>query len=297
MAHEVFISYSSKNAEYANAVHEKLDSEGIKCWIDTNNIRTATNFAQEIIDGLNEAKVIVLIYSKDSDDSKYVYREIETAFESNKHIVPLKIDDTFPKKLEFFLRGTQWLDASPTALEEKNVTLESCYDEVVETVKKLKDVPFEPYHPPHHVPRVQKSFFEKYGKYLIAVAVLLVVVGGFVAYTGMNTTDSNADNATQTGIDIGYVGLQDNGGSYSYYVYGTIAEGSNASSKDLIHIDFYDKNGKVVDSCDSKIEDAEGNVLGSVDVSQKDIVNVTVKLQNSDKKVLYTQDSDNIVSE
>ena len=87
MTHEVFISYSSKNAEYANAVSEKLKSNGIECWIDVNNIRTARNFAQEIIDGLNEAKVIVLIYSKDSDQSPYVYREIETAFETKKMYV------------------------------------------------------------------------------------------------------------------------------------------------------------------------------------------------------------------
>lgn len=299
MTHEVFISYSSKNAEYANAVHEKLDENGIKCWLDVNNIRTATNFAQEIIDGLNQAKVVVLIYSKDSDDSKYVYREIETAFEANKHIVPLKIDESFPQNLEFFLRGTQWLDASPQSLDKKNITLDECYDEVVETVKKLKDVSFEPgTHIDRQItPQAQKSFFEKYSKYIAVAVVLLVAVGGFLAYSTMNSTDTS-NSLNETVADIGYIGLQDNGAeSYSYYVYGTLTQGSNSSGSDIVHIDFYDSNGKVVESSDSKISDVDGNILGSADLSDDNVAKVTLELQNSDEKVLFTQESDNIISE
>ena len=296
--HEVFISYSSKNAEYANAVHEKLEKAGIKCWIDVNNIRTSENFAQEIIDGLNKAKVVVLIYSKDADDSKYVYREIETAFDK-KHIVPLKIDDSFPDNLEFFFRSFQWLDASPITLKEKNITLESRYDELVETVKNLKDVPYHggEIHIPEPTKPSKKSFFEKYGKLIISLAILLVLVGGFAVYSGMNST-SDVEDVNLTSIDIGYIGLQDNGGgSYSYYVYGTVDEGSNSSSENVIHIDFYDKEGKVVDSSNTKIGEAEGNILGLCDVSQKNIVKVSVELRNKDKKVLCSYESDNIVEE
>lgn len=298
MAHDVFISYSSRNNEYANAVHEKLESNGIKCWLDVNSIRTATNFAQEIIDGLNEAKVVVLIYSKDSDESKYVYREIETAFD-NIPIVPLKIDDTFPDNLEFFLRSSQWLDASPTALEKRNVTLEDCYDELVETVKvKIAEGSSSGGSSGSHgvIIEQEKSFWDKYGKFVAIAVVLLIVVGGFLAYNGMNS-QSSSDDTNKTGIDIGYIGLQDNGGSYSYNVYGTILEGSNASSSDVIHIDFYDKNSKEIDSSDTKVGEASGNILGSIDSSENNVAKVSVELQNSNKKVLYSAESDNVVSE
>lgn len=297
MAHDVFISYSSRNAEYANAVHEKLESNGIKCWIDVNSIRTANNFAQEIIDGLNEAKVVVLIYSKDSDESKYVYREIETAFD-NIPIVPLKIDDTFPDNLEFFLRNTQWLDASPTALEKKNITIEDCYDDLVEAVKaKMKDNrTVVDTGDKGIVIEQEKTFLEKYGKLLAVAVILLVVVGGFLAYNGMNN-QSGSEDLNETGIEIGYIGLQDNGGTYSYNVYGNILEGTNASDSDVIHIDFYDKNAKKLDSSDTKVGEATGNILGSVDLSDDDVSKVSVELQNKDKKVLYTAESDNVVSE
>ena len=298
MAHEVFISYKSENAEYADALHDKFEENGIKCWLDSNNIRTAKNFAQEIIDGLNEAKVIVLVYSKQADQSPYVYREIETAFDANKHIVPLKIDNTYPEELEFFLRGTQWLDASPDALEKRNRTLEDCFDEVVETVKEIKDIPVVPRTPVDEkvVPPKPKGFFEKYGKYVIVAIALVVVVGGFLAYNAMNS-QSSGENLNETLADIGYVGLQDNGGdSYSYNVYGKIADDSNISS-DVLHIDFYDKSGKVVGNSDTKVSDVKGNILGSLDASDKNVVKVSLELRDSDKKVLFSQESDNIVAE
>ena len=137
---------------------------------------------------------------------------------------------------------------------------------------------------------------DKYGKFVAIAVVLLIVVGGFLAYNTMNSQSSSED-VNKTGIDIGYIGLQDNGGSYSYNVYGTILEGSNASSSDVIHIDFYDKGGKEIDSSDTKVGEASGNILGSVDSSNNDVAKVSVELRNSDKKVLYTAESDNVVSE
>ena len=108
MAHDVFISYSSRNTEFAEAVCEKLEDNGIECWIAPRNIKTGTNYAKEIMDGLDLAKMVVLVFSKDAQDSEYVNNEIDTAFSNNKPIVSFKVDDSFPKnKMEFFLKNTQ----------------------------------------------------------------------------------------------------------------------------------------------------------------------------------------------
>ena len=58
MAHDVFISYSTKNTEYADAVCKKLEDNGIECWIAPRNIKTGTNYAKEIMDGLKLAKLV-----------------------------------------------------------------------------------------------------------------------------------------------------------------------------------------------------------------------------------------------
>ncbi len=304
MAHDVFISYSTKNTEFAEAVCGKLEDNGIECWIAPRNIKTGTNYAEEIMDGLNTAKMIVLIFSKDAQESEYVNNEIDTAFSNNQHIVSLKVDDSFPeKKMEFFLKNTQWLDASPTALKEQNKTLESCYDQLVVDVKRiLEDI--EHGHVPGHVPgqgriiqKKEKSFFDKYKLPIIAITVVLIAIVGFMAFNGMNS-DSSLSEANETLIDIGYIGLESyNDNTYGYYVFGTIAESYNNSSKDVVHIDYLDDTGNVVDTSDTKIGDIEGNILGSIDVDKKDVSKVSVKLQDKNKKVLYSIESNNIIEQ
>ena len=94
MAHDVFISYSTKNTEYADAVCKKLEDNGIECWIAPRNIKTGTNYAKEIMDGLKLSKLVVLIFSKDAQESEYVNNEIDTAFSKNgQPIVALKVDE------------------------------------------------------------------------------------------------------------------------------------------------------------------------------------------------------------
>ncbi len=303
MVHDVFISYSTRNSEYANTVCEKLENNGIECWIAPRNIKTGTNYAKEIMDGLHAAKIVVLVFSKDAQESEYVNNEIDTAFSKNKHIVSLKIDDTFPKdQLEFFLKNTQWLDASPTALREENKTLESCYDQLVDDVRRVlsgvSDSDDDGDNGPGiHIPAKEKSFFAKYKLPIIAIAVILVAVVGFVAFNAMGS-DSNGNESNETGISIGYVGLEDYGNSnYAYFVFGTISSDLSNSSDDIVHLDFYDESGKVVDSCDSNVSDIDGNILGSIDVSQKNVVKVSAELQNKDKKVLYKVESDNILEQ
>lgn len=303
MAHDVFISYSTKNTEFADAVCENLENNGVECWIAPRNIKTGTNYAKEIMDGLEAAKVIVLVFSKDAQESEYVNNEIDTAFSKGKDIVSIKVDDTFPKdQMEFFLKNTQWLDASPTALKEQDKTLDSCYEQLVLDVKRVlsggggqgqggsgQGQVIQP---------KKKSFFDKYKLPIIGVIVVLIAIVGFMAYSGMNNQTDTTSQVNETGISIGYVGLEDNGGgSYSYYVFGDIAEGFSNSSSDVIHIDFYDEDGKVVDDSDTEIKDVDGNILGSIDVSDDNVEKVSLKLQDKNDKVLYNVDSDNIIEQ
>ncbi len=304
MAHDVFISYSTKNMDYAEAVCENLESNGVECWIAPRNIKTGTNYAKEIMDGLEAAKIVVLVFSKDAQESEYVNNEIDTAFSSGKHIVSLKADDSFPeKKMEFFLKNTQWLDASPTALKEQNKTLDDCYAQLVKDVKRVLGeiestgrVITTPA-PDVVIAKKQKGFFDKYKLPIIAVLLVLIAVAGFAFYSSMGS-DSSVAESNETGIGIGYIGLEDYGdGSYAYYVFGTIADNLSNSSDDVVHIDYLDDAGNVVDSSDSKIGEIEGNILGSIDVSKKDISKVSVELQDKKGNVLYEIESDNIIEQ
>lgn len=304
MAHDVFISYSTRNIDHAEAVCENLENNGIECWIAPRNIKTGTNYAKEIMDGLEAAKIVVLVFSKDAQESEYVNNEVDTAFSSGKHIVSLKVDDSFPeKKMEFFLKNTQWLDASPTALKEQDKTLDDCYVQLVDDVRRVLNeiestgrVVTTPT-PGVVISKKQKGFFDKYKLPIIAALIVLIAVAGFAFYSSMGS-DSNVAESNETGISIGYVGLEDYGDSnYAYYVFGTIADDFSNSSDDVIHIDYYDEAGKVADSSDSKIGEIEGNILGSIEASEKDIAKVSVELQDKKGTVLYEIESENIIEQ
>lgn len=63
--------------------------------------------------GLKECSIVVLIFSKEADDSSNVLKEIALADNFKKVIVPFRIEDRLPgdDKLGYFLCMPQWLDA------------------------------------------------------------------------------------------------------------------------------------------------------------------------------------------
>ncbi|WP_407393554.1 toll/interleukin-1 receptor domain-containing protein [Methanobrevibacter sp.] len=114
MAHDIFISYSTKDKYTADAICHVLEQNNLKCWIAPRNIASGKNYAQEIMNGLKAAKVVVLVFSKNSQESAFVNNEIDAAFSNNKSIISFKIDETMPEnRMEFFLKNKHWLEAYP----------------------------------------------------------------------------------------------------------------------------------------------------------------------------------------
>lgn len=113
MNYQVFISHSTRNADIASAMKSFLESQGIQCWKAPEDIPAGTEWSTGIIRGLKECSVIVLIFSKDADDSTNVKKEIALADNYKKVIVPFRIEDRLPddEKLGYFLCMPQWLDA------------------------------------------------------------------------------------------------------------------------------------------------------------------------------------------
>ena len=69
MSHDVFISYSTKNKNTADAICHVLEQNNLKCWIAPRNITSGKNYSNEIIEGIKSAKIVVLVFSKYSSQS------------------------------------------------------------------------------------------------------------------------------------------------------------------------------------------------------------------------------------
>ena len=123
MSHDVFISYSTKDKSTADAICHILEQNNLKCWIAPRNITSGKNYGREIVDGIESAKIVVLVFSENSQESIYVNSEIGIAFSNSKPIISYKIDETMPKNdMEYYLKNKHWLESYPEP-EKKFETL------------------------------------------------------------------------------------------------------------------------------------------------------------------------------
>ena len=107
----VFISFSSKDRAAASAICEALENRGIGCWISTRNIRPGENFQVAIVRAIRAAKVMVLVFSANSNNSDEIKKEIVLAGQARLVVIPVRVEDVAPDEAfayEFATR--QWVD-------------------------------------------------------------------------------------------------------------------------------------------------------------------------------------------
>jgi hypothetical protein len=110
---DAFVSYASQDAAVAKAVFENLEQHGIKCWMAPPNVTQASQFADEIVGAINNAKVLVLVLSEHAAESAHVGREIERAASKPRRIIVLRTDAApLTRSFQYFLSDSQWIDVA-----------------------------------------------------------------------------------------------------------------------------------------------------------------------------------------
>lgn len=118
MAHDIFVSYSQPDREAAFTLVQRLEARSIKVWIAPRDVSPAADWAAEIIDAISSARLMVLVFSGNSNDSDQVRREVERAVHKQLAILPFRIENVLPSRsLEYFLSAQHWMDAFPPPLE------------------------------------------------------------------------------------------------------------------------------------------------------------------------------------
>lgn len=116
--YEVFISYSSKDKTYADAIVHTLEEYGIKCWIAYRDAVPGVKYSESIIAAIREAKVFLLIFSENSKKSVHVKNEINFATKVGSIMIPFRVEDVTPDdSLEYYLGATHWLEALTKPLQ------------------------------------------------------------------------------------------------------------------------------------------------------------------------------------
>ena len=119
MAHDVFISYSSKDKPIADAICATMEQNGVRCFIAPRDIRPGADWGESIIHGIAGSRVFVLVLSHFANASQQIKREVERAVNRGLPIIPYRIEDVMPEaSLEYFLSTPHWLDAFTPPVEE-----------------------------------------------------------------------------------------------------------------------------------------------------------------------------------
>ena len=109
---DIFISYAQdEDAAPALQLADELRNANATVWIAVDNIDGGQNYGPEVVAAIEGCKVFVVLASKSSLRSKHVATEIKLAFEADRPLLPLRLDDTsYPDDVRYWLTGSNWID-------------------------------------------------------------------------------------------------------------------------------------------------------------------------------------------
>src|SRR4051794_179150 len=92
----VFVCHASVDAAIALHVVTALEGAGVPCWIAPRNIDAGESYTQAILEALDAAPAVLLVFSSATNASPHVTRELETAVGAGHPMVPVRIEDVEP---------------------------------------------------------------------------------------------------------------------------------------------------------------------------------------------------------
>lgn len=106
--HHIFISYSRKDFDEVSKLKASLESElpGINIWFDIDGIESGDEFADKIIDAIDNSEIVLFAVSDSAIESPWTKKEVTYAANCNKRIIPLLLKDAQLKGWYLFNYGT-----------------------------------------------------------------------------------------------------------------------------------------------------------------------------------------------
>lgn len=88
LSNDVFISYSKKDSDIANEIYTHLKNENVTCFMAEKDIAIGKIWDDEIDKALSSSKVVLLIITPNSIDSKWIMLESGAALALKRTIIP-----------------------------------------------------------------------------------------------------------------------------------------------------------------------------------------------------------------
>lgn len=93
-----FISYSSKDQEFAERLHADLRGKNVRCWFAPEDLRIGDKLRPAFDEAIRVHDKLMVLLSENSVSSLWVEKEVETAFEKERQqnrtvLFPIRLDD------------------------------------------------------------------------------------------------------------------------------------------------------------------------------------------------------------
>jgi len=106
---DVFISYSRKDIEFAQRIHQELEARDREPWVDWQDIPPTSEWLDEVYAGIQAADTFLFIISPDSVVSEICTLEIEHAIQHNKRLVPVVLHDVEDDQVHSAMSAHNWV--------------------------------------------------------------------------------------------------------------------------------------------------------------------------------------------
>lgn len=119
MAGDVFISYATPQRSFAEELKTACARVGISTWLAPDDVPASADYAEAIITGINESRLVLLLLSTAANASPHVLREVERAVSKRIPILAIRVEAlVLTPSLEYFLSASQWFDATTGPLPD-----------------------------------------------------------------------------------------------------------------------------------------------------------------------------------
>ena len=107
----LFVSHVSEDRAEAMEIVAALERRNILCWIAPRDVQPGHPFDDEISTAIDGCRAMLLVFSDHCNDSEYIRREVTVAGESQKLVIPFRIENAQPKHgLRVRLADLHWID-------------------------------------------------------------------------------------------------------------------------------------------------------------------------------------------
>ncbi len=134
MGYDIFVSYSTQDKLFVDALVHRLEERHYRCWYAPRDISAGMTWPAAISRAIKEIPLMLLVFSASSNKSEEISRELTLASANKCIVIPVRIENVLPsEELEYHLSNRHWLDVY-------GLEVENAITQIMDGLRRYADV-------------------------------------------------------------------------------------------------------------------------------------------------------------